>query len=135
MRKLFTQYTLFIGLALTALACNGTAQQAPDNVLSIADTRNGKSAPDYGTPSAGDVIVERTFFIGDGYLIAFYPEINGEVKEYSAFQEDPGDYDEAHYEWTGASTVRITLVNSDDGNERILEAWADGSTTGIRDVE
>ena len=110
-------------------------QQTVGNEIQIADTRNGKSSPDYGTPQAGDVIVERTFFIGDGYLIAFYPEINGEVKEFGAFQEDPSDYDKAYYEWMGTSNVKVTLVNSKTKKERVLEAWADGTTTGIREVE
>lgn len=115
--------------------CTLNAQSADSEETSIRiyDVINGKEAPDPGTPKAGDVIIQRTIFLGKGYMVVFYPEKYGRIREYSVFRESNDIYDTAYYKWIGEGEVSIRLVNSESEKEIAFVAYGIGNTTGIRE--
>ena len=119
------------GLFITAC----TSDESTMNSVRIDDLRNSSSPPDYGEPQPQDVYVQRTIVLGPGYDILFFPEQNGELKEYGVFYGTEDDFDVAYYKWVSDTDLEIRLVNSESETSAEFVVYGEGRKMGFRGDE
>ena len=130
-------FPMRLSILILAFFLQGThaviAQDAKEGEqqLTIIDTRNNSDIPEMAEPKAGDVIIERTIFLGEGYMVAFFPKRGNTIGQYSAFQETNDDYDIAFYKWSSPNAVDVRLVNSKTEAELKFQVYHQGNQTGI----
>jgi hypothetical protein len=115
---------------------NQAACRQGDGVLSgeidILDVRDSVLSKDFLSGNRPyDVVVCRSYIMGDSYMVRYYQNENDTLRSHQATLKANEDYDRVAYRWLNDTTVTIRLFSTYSEKEETYKVWGYGPRSSI----
>jgi len=106
------------------LVIAGYTQSSPqEGLITVMNYPSDQYEPEINLDAhkSGDVEIYRVRIPEEGYLIVFYHDYSGKIKNYHSYKFDTINYNEGFYSWQNDTTFTLKLFNRETEIEWSVE--------------